>query len=167
LDGEEDVVRNVQRYIKFIAGTDLAAPMSQLSQIIELPRDLNPCPRHVPGLMGLFLSVGHMTPLVDMASYLGLTNESAERAGGPSEQKLILTGVPGHRVGYLVQSIDGIGTSQWRSVDKRGQDLVRPWRCNLNLCVPPSGFGAPQLRNSGPARAEQWLTSICLVLTDR
>jgi hypothetical protein len=40
-------------------------------------------------------------------------------------------------LGILVQSIDGIGDSQWRSVDKRGQDLVRLGGANLNLCVPP------------------------------
>jgi chemotaxis signal transduction protein len=80
LDGEEDVVKERQRYIKFIAGDRSSGANAQLSQIIELPRDLEPMPTSRSGIDGaVFIRWSH-TPLVDMASYLGLTNESAERA---------------------------------------------------------------------------------------
>lgn len=119
-----DVISERVRYLIFTAGVQIATPMVQIVRIIEVPEKLTACASGPPGLMGMFFVDGLLTPLIRCSDFL-----RQSRSEGDGRPRVLLVGPPGRRVGFLVDSVDGIATSQWRSSPEvrlpGGFDLVQ------------------------------------------
>ena len=116
-DGETKaagVMRDGARYVVFTARVRMATPITQLVQILEPPGDITPLPG-AGGLIGLFSVGGRLVPLVCLARRLGLPAPQERE-----ESRVLLVGPLERRVGFVVDRVDGIETSEWWADDRTG-----------------------------------------------
>jgi chemotaxis signal transduction protein len=107
-DRTHGVIVERSRYLVFGAGFTAACPITQVTRIVQMPSSVVPV-ESGNGVDGFFALDCRTVPLVRLARLLG-----AE----PRRQKpdrVILVGDPGRRVGFVVDSVEGIETSAWRS----------------------------------------------------
>ncbi|MDG4648410.1 chemotaxis protein CheW [Roseibacterium sp. SDUM158017] len=121
---EQGIIRERVRSLVFVAGQRFAAPITQVARILEMPERLTSCETDIAGLLGLFLVGGQPAPLVDLAGHLGLPPSRR-----PVERRVLLIGPPQARIGIVVEGIDGIADSDWRSRPEArmpgGHDMVQ------------------------------------------
>jgi chemotaxis signal transduction protein len=112
------------RYIVFKAGGRFAAPITQVARIVEPPQQRTMCRSSVAGIVGLVLFDDHTMPLVSLSAHLGL--HASETTAEP---RVLLLGPPERRTALLVDAVDGIADSEWRSLPEAripgGRDLVQ------------------------------------------
>ncbi|ETX29349.1 chemotaxis protein CheW [Roseivivax isoporae] len=102
------VIHEALRHVVFHAGRLLATPILQLVHIVEPPTKLTPVEAHGSPLLGLFSVDGLIVPLVSLARLIG-----ARPAVDPPRARVLLVGPAARRIGFLVDSVDGIETSTW------------------------------------------------------
>jgi chemotaxis signal transduction protein len=116
-----DVIAERLRHLVFDAGTSIAAPAEQIVRILTLPEAVTPTSAvTAPGVEGVFLLDGSPVLCVDLAAHLGLSSQPA--AGG--DGRVLLVGRGAHRVGFVVRSVDGIETSEWRREGQTGSGRI-------------------------------------------
>jgi purine-binding chemotaxis protein CheW len=123
------VIHESVRMLIFSCGGRFAAPITHVSRILEPPGATTPCRSRVPGLERLFMLDGQPTPLVRLSSHLRLNEDPAAR-----HRRVLVSGPPEARIGFVVDAIEGIADSDWRS------------RPEARL---PGGYDLVQLRNRG------------------
>ncbi|MFW5654937.1 MAG: chemotaxis protein CheW [Roseicyclus sp.] len=112
------------RHLVFAAGSRFAAPITQVARIVEPPERRTMCRTSVPGVVGLVLYDDRTMPLVSLSAHLGLgTGRST------TQPRVLLIGPPDRRIALLVEGVDGIADSDWRSLPEAripgGRDLVQ------------------------------------------
>lgn len=105
---DDDVVRIQQRCIVFSAGMRACAKITDVVSILPVPEHLTPIQVAEPAVIGIFSFEKKAVPLVSMASCLG-----AAEMGDASINRVLLVGGPKQRVGFLVNSVDGIETTDY------------------------------------------------------
>lgn len=124
-DAAHNVCHERARYIVFSAGGRFAAPITQVARIVEPPQQRTMCRSPVPGIVGLVLFDDRTMPLVSLSAHLGF----AASASTESAARVLLVGPPDRRTALLVDGVDGIADSDWRSLPEArmpgGQDLVQ------------------------------------------
>ena len=108
----KDVVRERVRHLLFTAGEPMASPMTDIVRILPPPEFVTPAPNGSMGMVGYFYSDGELTPLVSLPRVFGL--ESDDRS---EMARVLLVGPSRGRVGFLVEHVDGIAVSNWRSCE--------------------------------------------------
>lgn len=115
------------RHVVFRAANRFATPINQIARVLEPPDSLMTLGSAPPGVLGLFMEGGRPVPLVSVPEMLGLPSEVEQEC--PSHARVLLVEAPNCAVGVLVQSIESISESDWRSqpADRMpgGFDLVR------------------------------------------
>ncbi|MEE4117738.1 MAG: chemotaxis protein CheW [Paracoccaceae bacterium] len=112
-----DVVQERLRHLVFDVGTSVAAPAVQIVRILTAPEVVTPASATTtPGVEGVFLLEGGPVLYVDLAAHLGLSSRPIDAAGS----RVLLVGRGEHRVGFVVHSVDGIETSEWRREGQNG-----------------------------------------------
>ncbi len=112
-----DVVQERLRHLVFDVGTSVAAPAEQIVRILTPPEAVTPTSATTaPGVEGVFLLEGGPVLYVDLAAHLGLSSRPVDAVGG----RVLLVGRGPHRIGFVVHSVDGIETSEWRRDGQTG-----------------------------------------------
>lgn len=112
-----NVIQENVRNLVFFAGREFATPVHCILNIIDYPQGVIPWQAPVAGMIGLFPFEGTMVPLLDLAYHLG-----NHRSDDTSKKKVLITGSPDRKIGFLVDRITGLSTSNWRT----NPDLVAP-----------------------------------------
>ena len=123
-DEERKVQHERVRYLVFSAGSRFAAPITQVARIVEPPERKTTCRTSIAGVVGLVLYDDRTMPLLSLSAHLGLSRTSTT-----AEPRVLLIGPPDRRTALLVDEVDGIADSEWRSLPEAripGQgDLVQ------------------------------------------
>jgi purine-binding chemotaxis protein CheW len=109
-DSNGDIHKERRRYLVFQAGRVLAAPISDIERVMDLPEFLTPMAGGVLGVQGLFFVEGRPVPLVDLSVRVG-----GQASTPPKTARVLLVEHDGERVGFRVNKIDGIALSHWRT----------------------------------------------------
>jgi purine-binding chemotaxis protein CheW len=112
-----NVIQESLRNLVFFAGREFATPVHSILNIIDSPQGVIPWQARVAGVIGLFPFEGAMVPLLDLAEHLG--NLSSE---DNTKKKVLITGNQARKIGFLVDQITGLSTSNWRT----NPDLAAP-----------------------------------------
>ncbi|MEM8751279.1 MAG: chemotaxis protein CheW, partial [Pseudomonadota bacterium] len=102
-----NVSRKKERYIVIDAEDRLAVPLSQVNRIVEPPKRLTTADAQIPGFRGYFSRFDESIALFDLAECRG------QGAVDDGHGKILLTGRPGHQVGFLVERVVSIEMSEW------------------------------------------------------
>ncbi|WP_342070890.1 chemotaxis protein CheW [Yoonia algicola] len=106
-----NLTRNIitarERFLVVDAGERLAIPISQVNCIVEQPQALTKTDIKKQGFQGYFSQAHESIALFDLCECMGRAPIDNHRA------KILLTGKPGHQVGYLVDRVVSIEMSEW------------------------------------------------------
>lgn len=105
---KQNVSRERRRYLVVDTDIRLAIPLSQVNRIVEPVTHITPATAKIPGFRGYFSCLGESIALFDLAAFLGCP--ACELTTG----KVLLTGQSGCQVGFVVQNVVSIETSEWR-----------------------------------------------------
>lgn len=105
-----NVIREQVRNLLFFTDREMATPVQAILNIIAAPRAVIPWQGQVRGVIGLFSFEGTMVPLLDLAAHLG-----AEASGDTRDKRVLITGDEDRKIGFLVNRVTGISTSNWRA----------------------------------------------------
>lgn len=110
------------RYLTYVAGSEVATPLLQVSEIIPFPERSTPIRSAEPAMLGVFTHRGAVVPLLCLPTVLG-SAPATDPAGDPSSRVLIVT-VDGGSVGFVVPQLRAIETSSWEEeAGDLGDDL--------------------------------------------
>lgn len=101
----KDIVRERDRYLVFEAGRTLAVPAAQIVRILKKPDQIIPSPTLHPLVEGLFEFNNRSIPLARI--------DSSNASQGTSH--ILLVGPQDYQVGFAVDKICSLQTSNWRS----------------------------------------------------
>ncbi|MEM7460955.1 MAG: chemotaxis protein CheW, partial [Pseudomonadota bacterium] len=106
--GTNDVVRTQQRCLVFTGGLRVCAKITDVVSILPMPETLTPYVGPSPAILGLFPFEKRAVPLVSMALSLG-----RPKSEPGVMNRVLLVGEPDSRVGFMVDVVDGIETSEY------------------------------------------------------
>lgn len=142
-DGREQaLVRESERYVLIEAGSNIGIRMTDIDGMREppAPGDIIPIERSLPGVSGLFVVDGTLVPLVRLSTHLGCA-----AAPDPALERVFLTSESGRAVGFLIDKVTGIATSEWierRKEAGRGAGALTPFDIGLLRA-----YGTTEVRN--------------------
>lgn len=118
---QEDMIKVRERNLVFSAGKQFAAPIVDVAQVLHPPEAIIPWDTALPGLEGLFFHEQRMTPLINLANFIGLS--SPPDAQEQPDRRVLVCGEPETRTGFLVDRVVAMSLSDWRTNPKaRMQD---------------------------------------------
>jgi len=91
-------------------GISFGINILKVSKIISNLKDFTTMPESHPAVKGVFRDMDRLVPVVDLAAFLGVTNESTKC------QKVIVTEFFGVTTGFWVEKIDWIHHFKWEDV---------------------------------------------------
>lgn len=97
----------VERYLVFQAGRVFAAPLSQVSCILQPPGQVVPMTHPIMGLEGFFARAQATVPLVDLNTRLGLATSQT------GLERVLLVGEGEQMLGFRVERVFSIENSAW------------------------------------------------------
>ncbi|PJI91422.1 chemotaxis signal transduction protein [Yoonia maricola] len=103
----QNVTITKERYLVVAAPEKLAIPLSQVNCIVKQPDRLTATDVSKPGFRGYFSRSDESIALFDLSECMG------QSAIDNPQAKILLTGGPGHQVGYLVDRVVSIEMSEW------------------------------------------------------
>jgi chemotaxis signal transduction protein len=107
------------RYLVARAGAALAIPIRQVARILMPPSEVTPLARAPGWFMGVFHMDGSTIPLIDLGDRLGHgPTRATDRA------RVLLGGSREHPAGFLVDAVDHLEWSAWRSDRAVRDDMV-------------------------------------------
>ncbi len=112
-----DVTPQRERYLVVDAAERVAIPLSQINCIVEQPTAVTPTHTGKPGFRGYFSRSDESIALFDLGEFMGRASMDSPSA------KVLLTGQPGHQVGYIVNHVVSIELSEW--CEKPTQDTMK------------------------------------------
>lgn len=107
-DKPRNVVHEKERYLVVDAGRQLAIPLTQVTCIVDPPRQVTPARSDKPGFEGYFSWLGKTVTLIDLAGFMGKTGKHGR------ERRIVLTGPAEDKIGFGVDRILSIEVSNWR-----------------------------------------------------
>jgi purine-binding chemotaxis protein CheW len=121
-----------ERYVIARAGSRIAIPIRQVARIVNVPDPVSPLPRAPVWVRGLFRSAGVTLPLIDLGHRLGRGPTAAGE-----QARVLLSGSREAPLGFLVESVDHLEWSSWRSREAAADPLLT------------GKVGLPRLRTGG------------------
>ena len=107
------------RYLVARAGAPVAIPILQVAQIVMPPPEVTPLARAPDWVRGVFRQDGATVPLIDLGHRLGRgRTEVSERT------RVLLTGSRDAFTGFIVDGVDHLEWSAWRSDRVAGDAMV-------------------------------------------
>jgi chemotaxis signal transduction protein len=145
---QQNVSWEKERYLVVDAPFLLAIPLAEVNCILEPPNHVTPTSVSGPGFRGYFSRFDESIALFDLCECIG------QRPVEKTTVKILLTGPPGHQVGFLVDRIDSIRTSEWREKTAQGSDGSSMALVQLGTGVQAKVLPSCSLMNTveGPAR---------------
>ena len=108
-----------ERYLVASAGSRVAIPICHVARIVKFPEEIAPLPRAPAWVRGLFRSDGATMPLIDLGHRLG------NGPTAPGERvRVLLAGTHHAPLGFIVESVDHLEWSSWRSSESSGDTLL-------------------------------------------
>ena len=118
---QKTLIHERQQYIVLQAHERVAAPILQVTSILEKPQNLTPVSANSHGLIGYFSNRGETLPLMDLRERLGAAMTTSDAA------RVLIVSDGGSRVGLLIDQVVGIEVSEWRSTEpERASKLKAP-----------------------------------------
>ena len=149
---KQNVTTTKERYLVIDADERLAIPLSEVNCIVEQPEKITATHFKKPGFCGYFSRSDESIALFDLGECRGRS------AAVDPQAKILLTGQPGHQVGYLVNHVLGIEMSEW--CEKPGADTTTPRQRLVQLgagptaqVLPTCSLQATLAANLGPSPA--------------
>ncbi len=122
ISSEQNITREKERYLVVDACDRLAIPLSQVNRIVEPPTRTTPADAGTPGFSGYFSRFNESIALFDLGACRG------RQAVNDTRAKILLTGRPGHQIGFLVDHVVSIEMSEWcekpGAAKKRGETTL-------------------------------------------
>ena len=106
-DGAAQGHRGGERYLVVQAGRTFAVPLGQVTSIIPIPERIVPCSKSENGLQGFFSRPPNSVPLINLVALL------REPAGASDTARVLLIGEGEHQIGFQVERVFSIETSNW------------------------------------------------------
>lgn len=103
----QDITTEKERYLVVEAAERIAIPLSQVNCIVEPPQEITATDQRTGGFRGYFSRSDESIALFDLAVCRGRAPIESIPA------KVVLTGQPGHQVGYMVSRVVSIEISEW------------------------------------------------------
>lgn len=107
ISDRQNVSREKERFLVVDACDRLAIPLAQVNRIVEPPLHTTPADIRIAGFCGYFSQFDESIALFDLGACRGRTAVDDKRA------KILLTGRPGHQIGFLVDHVVSIEISEW------------------------------------------------------
>jgi purine-binding chemotaxis protein CheW len=132
---------NVQKYLTYNAGIDVATPLVQISEILPYPTDYIPL-ENGGTTQGVFTHRRATVPLVHLTTLLG-RYESVDRASA----RVLLVDAPGGYVGFIVPTLKQIEESIWLEVEQPEDDYATstPSKRLVKVGTPEQGRMLPYI----------------------
>lgn len=117
-DGHGAVTFERERYLLAEAGTRIGIRITDIDAMRNPPqsKDILRTDLYWPGFLGLFVLDGDLVPVVRLAEHLGLQSTPNQ-----AHERVIMSSDADRRVAFLVDSLTGIGTSDWVTQDSSAQ----------------------------------------------
>lgn len=111
-EAKAKIVRVRKRYLLFCAGTDMAAPLSDIISMQTVPegKDVVEYEGFQTGHLGVVFYGKEIVPLISLAAYLGHPFEPVT-----NRSRLLFVEVENHKVAFLVEQAQSIATSVWET----------------------------------------------------
>lgn len=107
------------RYLVARAGAPVAIPICHIARIVNVPDVVTPLARAPAWMLGVFREGGATIPMIDLALRLGSRpTETAERS------RVLIAGSDASPLGFLVDGVDHLEWSSWRSSDPRADTPI-------------------------------------------
>lgn len=117
--GDDNVIRERERYLVVDAGARVAIPLNQVSCITDPPVEITPIRDGVSGFKGYFSRLGRSVALFGLSDILFSMPEDSDV---PSKgRRIVLTGADHRQIGFEVTQVVSIEVSEWREQPKDGK----------------------------------------------
>lgn len=116
-EGPVDAPRVSEKYLVFQAGRKLAVPLSQVTCILQSPKDIVPITEPSHGFEGYFSRSRASIPLIDLNAHLGAPVEIS------SVSRVLLIGEDQAQLAFRVERVFSIETSCWTLQGWSGEGL--------------------------------------------
>jgi chemotaxis signal transduction protein len=126
--------RPSERYLVFQAGRKLAVPLSQVTCILQPPKQVVPITEPTQGFEGYFSRSRTSIPLVDLNSYLGCP------VAPSSLSRVLLIGEAQSQLAFRVERVFSIETSFWTLQGWSGEGKQSEALVQLGLGANRSAF---------------------------
>jgi purine-binding chemotaxis protein CheW len=145
---EDGYARGGRSYLTYSVGADVATPLEQIMEILPFPLDRAVVGTGQGPVMGMIVHRQEALPVVDLAALLG-----RPAVADPMSSPVLVVGVGGLRVGYLVQDLRAIERSAW----EEARDGSAPRRSDSG------GLGSrPRLQIDGPGHGGRMIAYLDL-----
>jgi chemotaxis signal transduction protein len=110
----QNMSREKSRYLVVEATDRLAIPLTHVNRIVEPPEELTTTDQSQHGFRGYFARFNESIALYDLSECMGRPPVDV------ATSKILLTGQPGHLVGFMVDRVVSIEMSEWSETPRAG-----------------------------------------------